>query len=52
MRWLSATGYVPTEQAVRIDPDIFKTLMPEFDLYIEKGFAYEAGILINHSLFL
>ncbi|CAD7971873.1 unnamed protein product [Amoebophrya sp. A25] len=47
MRWLSATGYVPMEQCVRIDPDLFKTLMPEFDHYIERGFANEAGTMCH-----
>eukprot|EP00391_Amoebophrya_sp_Ameob2_P000399 CAMPEP_0179002314 /NCGR_PEP_ID=MMETSP0795-20121207/11928_1 /TAXON_ID=88552 /ORGANISM="Amoebophrya sp., Strain Ameob2" /LENGTH=176 /DNA_ID=CAMNT_0020695947 /DNA_START=3 /DNA_END=530 /DNA_ORIENTATION=- len=34
MRWLTAQNFIPMEKAVRIDPDVFKAVMPEFDGYV------------------
>jgi len=35
MRWLLANGYLPLKRLIHIDPDYFKTLMPEWHEYID-----------------
>ncbi|CAD7948261.1 unnamed protein product [Amoebophrya sp. A120] len=49
MRWLSVHNYLPMEQAVRIDPDLFKLVMPEFDQYLSKGYQEAAGTLCHRE---
>jgi len=37
MRWLSRQGFLPLEMVCRIDPDIIKQLMPEWESYVKAG---------------
>ena len=37
LSWMSRHGYFPLEDIVHIDPDHFKRLMPEWDVYVSKG---------------
>mmetsp|Transcript_6645 Transcript_6645/g.16238 ORF Transcript_6645/g.16238 Transcript_6645/m.16238 type:complete len:331 (+) Transcript_6645:121-1113(+) len=52
MRWMSAHGYFPLEKVVRIDPDHFKNVMPEWEGYVkmdrERG-TFKAGGLTHRE---
>jgi len=48
MRWLLAHGYLPLKKLVQIDPDYFKTLMPEWDGYLDHDPA-SAGTLCHRE---
>mmetsp|Transcript_27734 Transcript_27734/g.45136 ORF Transcript_27734/g.45136 Transcript_27734/m.45136 type:complete len:430 (+) Transcript_27734:199-1488(+) len=48
MRWMSAHGYFPLESVVRIDPDHFKSVMPEWDGYV-KADKFTAGNLTHRE---
>lgn len=44
MSWLSRCGIFPVEQIIRIDPDHFKRVMPEWTEYCKRdGFSVPAG---------
>ena len=34
VRWMWEAGYFPLEAIVHLDPDLFKTAMPEWDGYV------------------
>jgi len=42
MKWMSDQGYFNLEDVVHVDPDFFKSVMPEKDGYIKKNFALAA----------
>lgn len=46
MGWLSQRGYLELEHVVRIDPDHFKTMMPEWQGYVAKD-AHKAGTMCH-----
>jgi len=48
MRWLLANGYLPLKKLVQIDPDYFKTLMPEWEGYLDND-PVSAGTLCHRE---
>merc|ERR1719228_2467624 len=48
MRWLLAHGYLPLKHLVHIDPDYFKTLMPEWKGYLKRDIS-SAGTLCHRE---
>lgn len=48
MRWLLANGYLPLKHLVHIDPDYFKTLMPEWKGYLDRN-PESAGTLCHRE---
>ena len=42
MEWLSAHGIFPLSRIVQVDPDLFKTSLPEWDEYVRRN-ALSAG---------
>jgi len=48
MRWMSANDYFPLENVVRIDPDHFKMVMPEWEGYIRRD-KYSAGSMTHRE---
>eukprot|EP00301_Raphidiophrys_heterophryoidea_P014689 c23136_g1_i1.p1 GENE.c23136_g1_i1~~c23136_g1_i1.p1 ORF type:complete len:726 (-),score=154.13 c23136_g1_i1:13-2160(-) len=45
LSWMSEHGFLPLEHVVHVDPDYFKTAMPEWRQYVERG--CEAGVLCH-----
>jgi len=52
MRYLIANGYFPSKQMVRIDPDYFKTLMPEWMEYVKRDCATAGTFCHRESTFI
>ena len=48
-QWLSRVGIFPLEQIVRVDPDHFKTLMPEWTNYLRENTANAAMLCHEES---
>mmetsp|Transcript_100870 Transcript_100870/g.159028 ORF Transcript_100870/g.159028 Transcript_100870/m.159028 type:complete len:719 (+) Transcript_100870:115-2271(+) len=47
LSWMSTRGYFPIEGMVHVDPDYFKSRMPEFKGYIER--KKEAGTMCHRE---
>jgi len=43
MKWMSNEGYFGLEDVVHVDPDFFKSVMPEKDGYVTKSSAADAA---------
>jgi len=52
MRYLIANGYFPLKQMVRIDPDYFKTVMPEWLEYVKRDCATAGTFCHRESAFI
>jgi hypothetical protein len=46
LAWMSKTGFFPLESLVRIDPDMFRTLLPEWPQYVAHA-PLDAGTLTH-----
>mmetsp|Transcript_34312 Transcript_34312/g.80249 ORF Transcript_34312/g.80249 Transcript_34312/m.80249 type:complete len:686 (-) Transcript_34312:71-2128(-) len=52
MRWLSKQGVFPLENVVRIDPDYFKSVMPEWAGYIKHDSSHAGSMCHIESGFM
>eukprot|EP00971_Amphidinium_carterae_P247141 4908256-Amphidinium_carterae.1 len=52
MKWLSKQNVFPLENVVRIDPDYFKMVMPEWEGYTKRDASTAGTLCHNESGFL
>eukprot|EP00299_Pterocystis_sp_00344_P012978 c6304_g1_i1.p1 GENE.c6304_g1_i1~~c6304_g1_i1.p1 ORF type:complete len:622 (-),score=93.62 c6304_g1_i1:73-1938(-) len=52
LSWMSENGFFPLENVVRVDPDQFKFIMPEWELYLQVSEASAARKCHHESGFL
>lgn len=52
LHWLSEQGHFPLEDIVHVDPDLFKSMMPEFNGYVERDRDSAGSMTHRESGFL
>eukprot|EP00301_Raphidiophrys_heterophryoidea_P004075 c11801_g2_i2.p1 GENE.c11801_g2_i2~~c11801_g2_i2.p1 ORF type:complete len:641 (-),score=130.81 c11801_g2_i2:98-2020(-) len=52
LSWMSQHGFFPLEQIVHVDPDHFKSIMPEWDKYVATNMNGAGGLCQRESGFL